>query len=88
MNERRRWLDEPRHVTWLVRALYAACALLLLADFVVHRHAHFRFEELIGFYAAVGFFAYCVIVLSARGLRRWLHRDENYYEESGEDRDA
>lgn len=92
MSEQSGWLDCPRNVTALVRVLYAACAALLVAEVFVHRHAHFGFEETFGFYALVGFFAYCGIVLSAKLLRRWLHRDEDYYRESGgaagEDRDG
>lgn len=88
MNEPRRWLDEPRNVTRLVWALYGACALLLGADLFLHKHAHFAFENWLGFYAFFGFTAYCAIVLSAKLLRRWLRRDEDYYGEAGEDRDG
>lgn len=83
MSEPRRWLDEPRNVTRLVWALYAACALLLGADLFLHRHAHFEFERWIGFYALLGFGAYTAIVQSARLLRWWVRRDENYYGEAG-----
>lgn len=88
MNEQPRWLDKPGNVTLLVRVLYVTCALLLAADFFIHRHAHFSVEETIGFYAVVGFAAYCVIVLSAKALRRLLHRDENYYGEADGDQDG
>jgi hypothetical protein len=88
MSEPRRWLDEPRNVTRLVYALYGACALLLGADLVLHRHAHFGFEQWLGFYAFFGFGAYCAIVQSARLLRRVLRRDEDYYGEGGEERDG
>lgn len=88
MSEPRRWLDEPRNVTRLVYALYAVCALLLAADVLVHRHAHFEFERWFGFYAIFGFAAYCAIVQSARALRRLLRRDEDYYGEAGEDGDG
>lgn len=83
MSEPRRWLDEPRNVTRLVGVLYAACALLLGADLLLHKHAHFAFENWFGFYAFFGFTAYCAIVLSAKLLRRLLRRDENYYGEAG-----
>jgi hypothetical protein len=84
MSGKRHWLDEPRNVTRLVYALYAACALLLAADFVVHKHVHFEFEHWFGFYAFFGFAAYCAIVPSARLLRRLLRRDEDYYGEAGD----
>ena len=88
MSEPRRWLDEPRNVTRLVWALYAVCGLLLGADLFLHKHAHFDFENWFGFYAFFGFTAYCTIVLSAKLLRRWLRRDENYYAEADQDRDG
>lgn len=80
MNGPRRWLDQPRNVTRLVWVLYAACALLLGADAFLNRHGHFEFEGWFGFYAFLGFGAYCAVVLSAKGLRRFLRRDEDYYE--------
>lgn len=82
-----RWLDKPRNVTRLVYVLYAICAVLVAAELVVHRHAHFTFEAWFGFYAIFGFGAYCVIVLSARALRRMVRRDENYYGEAERDGD-
>jgi len=87
MSERRRWLDEPRNVTRLVYALYAACALVLLADLMVHRHAHFGFEQWAGFFAVFGFFAYVAIVNAGKLLRRLVKRPENYYDpaEGGDD---
>ena len=78
--DEKRWLDEPRNVTRLVYALAVLCVLSVLADFIWHRHGHFSFEEIPGFYAIYGFIAYCFIVLSAKQLRKLLKRDENYYD--------
>ena len=85
--ERARWLDDPRNVTRIVYVLYAACALLFIADFFYHKHVHFEFEEWIGFYGWFGFFSYMFIVLSAKQLRKLLYRDETYYDgdEASED---
>ncbi len=69
----------PRVVSWLVRLLVILCAAFVLADFVIHRHAEFSFEAWPGFYALFGFASYCCIVLSAKSLRRFLRRDEDYY---------
>lgn len=73
------WLEQPHIVDRLVYGLWALCALLLIAGLFYHGHPHFGFDGWFGFYAAYGFFAYCAIVLSAKGLRRFVRRDENYY---------
>lgn len=79
MSQPRRWLDEPRHQRRLVLALYGACALLLAADLVVHRHGHFSFEQGIGFFGLFGFVAYVSIVNAGKLLRRLVKRPEDYY---------
>lgn len=79
-DEKAYWLDQPRNINKLVYALWGVCALLLLIDLFYHKHSHFSFENWFGFYAAYGFLAYCLIVLSAKALRRLLQRDEDYYD--------
>ena len=78
--ERPRWLDDSNNVTHLYRALWAIAALLLLSDWIVHRHEELAFAETTGFHAAYGFFACVLLVLVAKGLRRFLKRPEDYYE--------
>ena len=78
--EKKYWLDDPANVTKLVWLLGIVCVALFLADFFYHKHSHFRFENWIGFYAWYGFLAYCFIVLSAKGLRKLIKRDEDYYD--------
>lgn len=76
----KRWLDDSKNVNLLLYALIAGCVLSVLADFIWSRHGHFDFEEIPGFYAIFGFLAYCIILLSAKQLRRLIKRDENYYD--------
>ncbi len=64
----------------LVWLLALSCALLLAADLFYEREAHFGFEGWIGFYAWYGFLMCTGAVLSARGLRRFLKRDEHFYD--------
>jgi len=79
--ERKRWLDEPRNVNKLVGLLIAVCVGLALFDALYVKQGHFTFEEALPiFYGVFGFLAYCFIVLSAKGLRRLLKRDEDYYD--------
>jgi len=79
--EKPRWLDDPRNVTKIWYALCAFCALLVVADFLYHKHAHFKVEEFPGFHAAYGFAFFTFVVLSGKPLRRLLMRDEDYYDQ-------
>ena len=74
------WLDRPRNVSKLYYAVWCAGALLVLLDFVLHRHDEIGFAETAGFYAAYGFVACVLLVLTAKALRRLLKRSEDYYE--------
>jgi len=73
------WLDEAANVSILIKGLIVLCILLVVADFIIHRHAYFQFERWYGFYAISGFVAFTCIVLSAKLLRRVIGRDESYY---------
>ncbi|MFB8774807.1 hypothetical protein [Streptomyces broussonetiae] len=83
----RRWLDDPRHVTLIVRILTALCALALLADLFYSKHPYFSIEEWPAFYALYGFTGSVALVLTAKWLRRFLKRDEDYYEPQERNRD-
>jgi hypothetical protein len=80
VTEHRRWLDRPRNVTRLVRALYLLCGLAFLADLLYRKHPFFAVEHWFGFYAGFGFLVSVSLVLAAKQLRRVLRRDEDYYE--------
>jgi len=71
--------DKPRNVTRLLRSLYAICALLLLLDFILHRHVTHSWESIPGFYAIFGFVACVSLVLAAKLLRKLVKRNEGYY---------
>jgi hypothetical protein len=77
---KRYWLDEPRNVTRLYRGLWGVGALLVLLDFLIHRHAEAGFDELFAFYGLYGFIACVALVLAAKLLRRVVMRPEDYYD--------
>lgn len=78
------FFDKPRNVQWILRIFYALCGLLLLADFVVHRHIYVDFERIPTFYAIYGFVACVVLVLLAKVMRKGLMRKEDYYGDTQE----
>jgi len=78
--EKQYLFDKPRNVQRLMRGFYAICAVLVLADFVVHRHISTALEKIPAFYALYGFIACVVLVVIAKEMRKVLMRDEDYYE--------
>lgn len=78
--QRRYLFDDRRNVRRLLWLLYTACAIVLGADFVVHRHVVHPWEGMFGFYAIYGFVACVVLVLTATQLRKVLRRREDHYE--------
>lgn len=75
-------LESRPFANTLFRGLLVVCGLLLLVDFLpgYHKHAHFWFEELSGFYAIFGALAYASIVNGAKLFRLWVKRSEDYYD--------
>lgn len=84
MEEKPDFFDKPENVRKIVRVFTALCVILFLADFVYHRHVIHPWENLWGFYAIYGFVACVVLVLIAKEMRRFLMRDEDYYEGSAD----
>lgn len=78
---RRSWLEHPHTGKRILTVLCVTCAGLFLADLAYHKHAHFEFEQSVGFHGLFGFFAYLTIVNSAKLLRHVVKRPEDYYNE-------
>jgi membrane protein YdbS with pleckstrin-like domain len=74
------FFDNPKNVMWILRIFYAICILLVVADFIVHRHIYVSFEEIPAFYALYGFVACVVLVVIAKAMRKFVMRDEHYYD--------
>ena len=79
---RKRYLfDNGRNVQRVLWLFYAACAVVLGAEFVVDRHAGHPWDGLFGFYALFGFLAYALLVVLAEGLRHLVSRRPDYYDD-------
>ena len=74
------WADKPDNKRLIRRILYAACALLVVADLVVDRYIKADVERIPAFYAIYGFVALVAVVMAAKGLRRLVKRNEDYYD--------
>ena len=79
--ERSYFFDKPENISKMLKVFYVVCALLVVADFIVHRHIYHDWENLPAFYAIYGFVGCVVLVLVAKEMRKILMRGENYYDE-------
>ena len=79
-NEKETWLDRPRSVDKIIRAVAVICLAVLAADFFYEKHGHYSWEEWPGFYALFGFLSFVVIDIGGKGLRKLVMRDEDYYD--------
>jgi len=73
--------DNPRNVERLLKGFYAICIILVIADFIIHRHMTMGWEKIPAFYAIYGFVACVVLVVIAKMMRKVIMRKENYYDE-------
>lgn len=74
------FFDKPGNINRFLRVFYVICAILLVMDFVVHRHTIFKWEEIPGFYAIFGFVAFVALVEGSKLLRKLVKRKEDYYD--------
>ncbi len=72
--------DKPENVNRFLRVFYLLCLVLVVLDFVVHRHVAHPWERFLGFHAFYGFVACWTLVVVAKGMRKVLRRDEDYYD--------
>ena len=72
--------DKPKNVKRFLGGFYLSLIALLIIDFFIHKHAEFPWEETTNFFAAYGFVSCVLLIFIAKVLRRFVKRDENYYE--------
>tara|TARA_R110001592_G_C12607650_1_gene696530 strand:- start:268 stop:522 length:255 start_codon:yes stop_codon:yes gene_type:complete len=75
------WFDKPENVSKMLKVFYVICGLLVIADFIVHRHIYHSWENVPGFYAIYGFVGCSLLVFIAKWMRTFLMREEDYYDE-------
>lgn len=79
-NKETAFFDKPENVQKLLRVFYVICALLVVLDFVLHRHIYHSWERLPAFYPLYGFVGCVLLVFVSKWMRSFLMRDENYYD--------
>ncbi len=83
-NDKKYLFDDPKNVKRLLHILYACCALLVILDFVIHRHTMHKWDSLWAFYPIYGFIGCVVLVIAATWMRSFLMRPEDYYDNPSE----
>ena len=73
------FFDKPENVKRVLYVFYTLCVILVLADFVVHRHIGLVWENIPAFYAIYGFVACVALVVVAKLIRKVVMRKEDYY---------
>jgi hypothetical protein len=74
------YFDKPENIKKLWIILYVICGLLVVPDFVLHRHPHFGFDGFFGFYAILGFVSCAILILFSKLVGLVLKVKENYYD--------
>lgn len=72
--------DSPRNRRRVRWTLFGVCLLLLFLDIFIPKHGKFYWENAPNFFAGYGFISCVSLILIARGLRKILKRDEDYYD--------
>ncbi len=78
--EKEYWLDQPKNISIIVWSLVVVCVILFFSDAFYSKHPFFEIEKLFGFYGLFGFTVYVGLVLTAKWLRTFLMRPEDFYD--------
>lgn len=79
------WLVRPRTIRWfwIVGSLFLALTVVL--QLVIKVKGYFGVDGWFGFGAVFGFLCCVLMVLIAKGLGRFIKRDEHYYQDEHSD---
>ena len=70
----------PEWTRRILRAFFAGCVILVILDFVIHRHEYHSWERIPAFHALWGFVGLAFLIQASKGLRRLVMRPEDYYD--------
>ena len=73
--------DKPKNVRRFMLLFYVVLICCVAAEFFIHKHTYFRWEEYPSFHTAFGFSAFVVMILVGKYIfRPLLKRKEDYYD--------
>lgn len=75
------FFDKPENISKILKVFYVICVLLVVADFIVHRHIYHDWENIPAFYSIYGFVGCVILVLVAKAIRKVLMKKEDYYDQ-------
>jgi len=78
--EQQDFFDKPKNIGKMLKIFYALCVVLVVMDFVVHRHIYHSWENIPAFYAIYGFVGCVALVVVAKAMRKVLMKEEDYYD--------
>jgi hypothetical protein len=70
----------PRWTRRILTGFFVLCAVVVIADFLYHRHMEHPWEHVPAFYALYGLLGVGGLIMAAKGLRRIVMRPEDYYD--------
>ncbi|MEN2995014.1 MAG: hypothetical protein ABDH19_06690 [Thermodesulfovibrio sp.] len=77
---KRYFFDSPKNVKIFFAVFYLFLVFSLIAEFFIHKHIYFPWENYPFFYASFGFVAFVfLIMVSKHILRPLVKRREDYY---------
>lgn len=76
------YLDKAENIKKLKHIFYASLAIVVMADFFIHREKiEFFWDEIPGFSAVYGFISCVLIIVVSKFLgHKWLMKKEDYYD--------
>jgi purine-cytosine permease-like protein len=80
MKKELNFFDKKENVQKFLRTFFVLLIVLLIIDFLIHKHPHFGWEGAPEFYAVYGFVSCVALIFIAKLLRLIVRRDEDYYD--------
>ena len=79
--EKKHLFDKPKNVKRFMLGFYILLIASIVAEFFIHKHTYFPWEEYPSFHTAFGFTAFVVMIIVGKYIfRPLLKRKEDYYD--------
>lgn len=79
--EKQYLFDKPGNVKKFMLGFYVVLVVCVVAEFFIHKHTYFSWEEYPSFHTVFGFTAFVVMIIVGKYIfRPLLKRKEDYYD--------